>query len=264
MARDALAPIAVRLTLLLIMIFFPGRETAGQNRADVLAAKTYRSPAGRTMPYRLFVPAPLEKGRSYPLVVFLHGGGGRGDDNLKQIEGGNGFLIDLVTRPESQALYPCLVVAPQSPSREGWIEYDSITPTSQLQLVLELIDTLEKSYNVDPQRLYVMGQSMGGFGSFAVVTMRPSMFAAFVPISGGGDPTKAGAIARVPMWAFHGDEDAAVEVERSRRMVSAMTAAGGKPRYSEYKGEGHLIWSKVVREQELLPWMFAQRRGDRP
>ena len=193
-------------------------------------------------------------------MLFLHGGGGRGDDNLKQIQGGNGFIIDLLVKPESQAKYPCFVVAPQSPQQEGWIEHDSITPTHQLRLVLELIGHLERSFSIDSNRLYVLGQSMGGFGAFAIITMEPKKFAAAVSICGGGDESKAGKIAQVPIWAFHGEDDEAVRVERSRNMIAAITGAGGKPKYTEYKGEGHLIWSKVVNEPDLLPWMFTQKQ----
>jgi predicted peptidase len=213
------------------------------------------------MPYRLFIPENYTERKRYPLVLFLHGGGGRGDDNLKQIQGGNGFIIDLLTKPESQAKYPCFVVAPQSPQQEGWIEYDSITPTSQLQLVLELIGHLERSFSIDSNRLYVLGQSMGGFGTFAIITMQPKLFAAAVSICGGGDESKAGKIAHVPVWAFHGEQDEAVRVERSRDMIAAIARAGGKPKYTEYKDEGHLIWSKVVKEPELLLWMFTQKRS---
>jgi len=212
------------------------------------------------MPYRLLVPENYQANRRYPLVLFLHGGGGRGVDNVKQIQGGNGFIIDLLIKPESQARFPCFVVAPQSPQEEGWIEDDSITPTNQLRLVLELMEYLEKSFSIDRNRLYVLGQSMGGFGTFAIITMQPEVFAAAVSICGGGDESKTGRIAHLPIWAFHGEKDEAVRVERSRNMVAAITRAGGKPKYTEYKGEGHLIWSKVVNEPELLSWMFAQKR----
>jgi predicted peptidase len=90
--------------------------------------------------------------------------------------------------------------------------------------------------------------------------MQPGKFAAAVSVCGGGDESKAGTIAHLPIWAFHGEQDEAVRVERSRNMIAAITRAGGKPKYTEYKGEGHLIWSKVVREAELLPWMFNQKR----
>lgn len=247
-------------SLCLAFILCLPNALVGTQHADAFVARTYRG-HGRTMPYRLFVPDNYTRHRKYPLVLFLHGGGGRGVDNLKQIQGGNGFIIDLFVKLESQATFPCFVVAPQSPQQEGWIEYDSITPTNQLQSVLELIGHLERSYSIDSDRLYVLGQSMGGFGTFAMITLQPQMFAAAVSICGGGDERNAAKIAHVPIWAFHGERDEAVRVERSREMIAAMMRAGGRPKYTEYKGEGHLIWSRVVKEHELLPWMFRQKRA---
>lgn len=231
----------------------------GRKREDILIAKIYKGSQGRTMPYRLYVPDNYDKQKKYPLVLYLHGAGGRGDDNLKQIEGGNGYIVDLLIARSTQAKNPSVVLIPQSPG-EGWVDYDSITPTKYLALVLDLIKEIETSYSIDTQRRYVLGQSMGGFGTFAIITMQPRMFAAAVPVCGGGDESKAKAIAHIPIWAFHGELDQSVKVERSRNMVAALSKAGGKPKYTEYKGEGHLIWSKVVQEPELVPWMFSQHR----
>jgi predicted peptidase len=231
-----------------------------QKREDILVAKVYKSSQGRSMPYRLYVPENYDKQKKYPLVLYLHGGGGRGDDNRKQIEGGNGYLVDLLVSRSTQAKYPSIVVVPQSPG-EGWVGFDSITPTSYLNLVLDLIKDLDSSYSIDIDRRYVLGQSMGGFGTFAILTMQPNMFAAAVPLCGGSDESKAAQIAHVPLWAFHGELDQAVSVARSRNMIAALTKAGGKPKYTEYKGEGHTIWTRVVMEPELLPWMFSQKRS---
>jgi predicted peptidase len=231
-----------------------------QKREDILVAKVYKSSQGRSMPYRLYVPENYDKQKKYPLVLYLHGGGGRGDDNRKQIEGGNGYLVDLLVSRSTQAKYPSIVVVPQSPG-EGWVGFDSITPTTYLNLVLDLIKDLDSSYSIDTDRRYVLGQSMGGFGTFAILTMQPNMFAAAVPLCGGSDESKAAQIAHVPLWAFHGELDQAVSVARSRNMIAALTKAGGKPKYTEYKGEGHTIWTRVVMEPELLPWMFSQKRS---
>jgi predicted peptidase len=177
-----------------------------------------------------------------------------------QIKGGNEFLIDLFTKPESQAKHPCFVLAPQSHD-EGWVEYDNITPSTQLGLVLELLESLQKEYSIDERRLYVLGQSLGGFGTFAIICERPDLFAAAVPICSGGDESKAPQIANLPIWVFHGDKDEAVNVERSRGMIAALKRAGGKPKYTEYHGEGHIVWSRVASEPELLAWMFGQTRN---
>jgi predicted peptidase len=235
-------------------------EDIVKRRGALLAAKTYQGRRGQAMPYRWFVPQEYDQQKKYPLVVYLHGGGGIGRDNLKQIQGGNGFLIDLFTSAQTQTKYPCFVIAPQSHD-EGWVGYDDTTPSEQLGRVLELIEHLQQTYSIDRERLYVAGQSLGGFGTFGLLTLRPNLFAAAVPICGGGDEAKAGLMVNVPIWAFHGEKDEAVSVERSRRMIAAVRKAGGKPKYTEYRGEGHLIWQKVVREPELLPWLFSQRRA---
>jgi len=243
----------------LVLILVLAALASGQKREDVLVAKIYKGSHGQSMPYRLFVPESYDKQKKYPLVLYLHGGGGRGDDNRKQIEGGNGYLVDLLVSRSNQAKNPSIVLVPQSPG-EGWVSFDSITPTSYLSLVLDLIKDLESSYSTDVNRRYVLGQSMGGFGTFAIITMQPNMFAAAASLCGGGDESKAAQIANIPIWAFHGELDQAVSVERSRNMIAALTKAGGKPKYTEYKGEGHMIWTRVVTEPELLPWMFSQKR----
>ena len=248
-----------RLACGLSLILFLAALGVAQKREDVLVAKVYKGLHGQSMPYRLYVPENYDKQKRYPLVLYLHGGGGRGDDNRKQIEGGNSYLVDLLVSRSTQAKNPSIVVVPQSPD-EGWIRDDLITPTSYLSLVLDLIKDLEHSYSIDVDRRYVLGQSMGGFGAFAIITMQPNMFAAAVPLCGGGDETKAAQIAHIPIWAFHGELDPAVSVERSRNMIAALRKAGGKPKYTEYKGEGHTIWTRVVMEPELLPWMFSQKR----
>lgn len=248
-----------RFSFSLLAVLFLNALAFGQKRDEVLVPKVFKGSQGRTMPYRLYIPENYDKQKKYSLVLYLHGGGGRGDDNRKQIEGGNSYIVDMFVSRSTQAKYPSIVVIPQAPD-EGWVGVDTITPTSYLSLVLELIRELESSYSIDVNRRYVLGQSMGGLGTFALLTMQPNMFAAAVPVCGGGDESKAARIAHIPIWAFHGELDQAVRVDRSRNMIAALTKAGGKPKYTEYKGEGHAVWTRVVLEPELLPWMFSQNR----
>ena len=130
-----------------------------------------------------------------------------------------------------------------------------------MQLVLDLLDTLPKTTPVDPDRVYVTGLSMGGYGTWDLITRFPQRFAAGVPVCGGGDETVAAHAAKVPVWAFHSDDDTVVKVSRTRNMLAAIRAAGGQPKYFEYFGLGHGSWGRAYSEPELLPWMFAQRRG---
>ena len=211
------------------------------------------------MPYRLFVPEPYRKEKRYPLAIWLHGGAGRGSDNLKQITGGNTAGSRVWTKPSNQSGFPCFVVAPQCAEDQLWATIEKAEPTQQLLLALELIEDLQRRLSIDKRRMYVAGQSMGGFGAWSLITLHPRKFAAAIPLCGGGDETKARSLVKEHIWAFHGEVDEAVSVERSRTMIAAIKRAGGSPRYTEYKGEGHVIWEKAFNEPELLPWVFAQK-----
>ena len=113
---------------------------------------------------------------------------------------------------------------------------------------------------VDPDRVFLTGLSMGGYGTWDLAARMPDRFAAILPICGGGDIATATRIARLPIWCFHGDADDAVPVERSRQMIAAVKAAGGKPRYSELPGVGHDSWTPAYRDPAVLEWLFDQSR----
>ena len=259
MHQSKLLPVVI-LTLLFSVACSAQKLSTVAERGKILVPKVFKNQSSETLLYRVFIPRDYDAKRKYPLVLYLHGGGGRGSDNQKQLDGGNGYLIDLFTGSETQARFPSFVVAPQSPMQEGWIEYDSITPTRQLRLVYEMIGEMLRTYSIDSARIYVAGQSMGGFGTFAIISEYPNTFAAGVALCGGGDPAKVSRLVKTPIWAFHGAKDEAVPVERSRTITAAIKKAGGQARYTEYADVDHLIWPKVVKETELLPWLFAQRR----
>ena len=241
--------------------FLLPKQIVVAQKASVFLTKIYKNSRGETMPYRLFVPRGYNKQRKYPLVLWLHGGGGRGNDNVKQISGGNTLGAHVWTQPENQSRYSCFVVAPQCPENEYWTIFNTTQPSRQMQLALEILQDLQRTFNIDSQKLYVAGQSLGGFGTWSVISEHPQMFAAAVPICGGGTESEASKLIRMPIWAFHGEADQAVSVERSRKMIAAIKAAGGAPKYTEYKGVGHVIWERVFNEAELLPWVFAQTRA---
>ena len=250
---------ALFLTLLFSCAGSAQKLRSFEQREKILTPKVFRNTHGETLRYRLFIPLHYDQKKKYPLVIYLHGGGGRGNDNQQQIDGGNGYLIDFFTGDETQVRYPSFVLAPQSPM-EGWIKEDSITPTRHLHLVYGIIGELQRTYNIDAARVYVSGQSMGGFGTFAIISEYPRTFAAGVALCGGGDQSKVARLTNVPIWVFHGAKDESVAVERSRTIVEGIRKAGGKVRYTEYADTGHIIWPSVVKETELLPWLFAQRK----
>jgi poly(3-hydroxybutyrate) depolymerase len=133
-------------------------------------------------------------------------------------------------------------------------------PSTPARLALAALDALRKEFNLDPSRLYLTGLSMGGYGTWDTIARHPKLFAAAVPVCGGGDESTAPAIKDLPIWCFHGGADKTVPPERSRNMIEALKAAGGHTRYTEYPGVGHNSWDKAYAEPELPTWLFAQKR----
>jgi predicted peptidase len=219
---------------------------------------------GDRMRYLLFLPRPYENKVAYPLVLWLHGGGSRGDDLKQLLAHGDRHGIGYLARSDNQLRYPAIIVAPQCPRNKLWASANGAQPTTEIKLVLEILDRVQAEYNVDKRRLYVMGMSLGGYGTWGIIAIRPGMFAAAVPICGGGETAKAVLMKNTSIWAFHGDEDELVDVSESRRMIAALKHVGGNPRYTEYKGVGHNAWERAFAEPDLLPWMFAQRAAKQP
>lgn len=204
-----------------------------------------------TIPYRLMRPKTIGKAK-YPLLVFLHGAGDRGGDNLRQLP----TLPAQLAQAEWRSRFPCFVVAPQCPMQYWWEQTDI------RDSVLAIIDEVLGEFpEIDPSRVYLTGLSMGGYGSWALAAHRPNLFAAVVPICGSGHTEDAPKLIQVPLWAVHGDGDTVVSVEGSRRMIAAIRTAGGSPKYTELTGVGHDSWSQTYSDPEgVLAWMFSQSR----
>jgi len=222
------------------------------------------------IPYRLLAPREVMSGTKYPLVLFFHGSGERGNDNVKQLANGAGRFA----RPDSQSRFPCFFLAPQCPTQLGnqptmWTGTReqmhllklAPKPAISLQTALELSVMIQEKYPVDPDQIYVAGISMGGFATWEAVIRDPQRFAAAVPVCGGGDTTYVDRIKHIPVWAFHGADDPVVPVAYSRSMIEGMKQAGGLPRYTEYPGVGHNSWDRAYSEPDLLSWLFAQKRS---
>lgn len=225
----------------------------------------YTDESGNILLYRLLKPKMVHEQRTYPLVLFLHGLGERGNDNKAQLKWGvKNFATD-----ENMEKYPCFVAAPQCPMNDLWVALEDLSPpytmaeepAEAMRMALELVRALQQEYpQIDPKRIYVTGLSMGGFGTWDVIQRKPDLFAAAVPICSGGDTTKAERIAHIPIWAFHGVEDRLVIPEWSRDMIKAIQEAGGNPKYTEYPGIGHQSWIKAYSDPELFVWLFSQKK----
>ncbi|NQU23674.1 MAG: prolyl oligopeptidase family serine peptidase [Candidatus Nealsonbacteria bacterium] len=209
--------------------------------------------------YRLLKPE-VEAGsdKLHPLLVFLHGAGERGSDNKAQLQWGAEMMRS------AAKTHGAFVLVPQCPKGQKWAEVDWSKQTHKMPekasgpfgLTMQVIAKMQKELPIDPKRLYIMGLSMGGYGTWDAVQRYPDTFAAAVPICGGGDETAADRI-KTPIWAFHGGADGVVPVERSRKMIEAIKKAGGKPKYTEYPGVGHNSWSEAFKDPELLKWLFS-------
>jgi predicted peptidase len=218
--------------------------------------------------YRLLSPESARPGQRCPLIVFLHGAGERGDDNVKQLL----YLPDVLARPENLMRFECFALAPQCPEGLQWVDVpwgakeSSPQPAASraIKMAEAILDEVLHKWPIDEDRVYLTGLSMGGFGAWDLALRRPATFAALAPLCGGADETQVAALAHLPIWAVHGEKDTAVPVERSRRMIEAVRAAGGKPKYSELPNVAHNCWTTAYApEFGLLDWIFEQRRPSR-
>lgn len=221
------------------------------------------SPVG--FAYRLLRPAACKPGVRYPVILFLHGAGERGDDNERQVK----FLPTWMAEPRHRDTYPCFLVAPQCRTERSWSRFDwdtkqaapfQTTPTPDMAAAIAALEAVLATEPCEPARVYLTGLSMGGYGSWDLAARMPDRFAAVVTICGGGDEATAPRLADLPLWCFHGTDDPLVPVELSRSMIAAVRAAGGVPVYSELAGVGHDSWTPAYRNPALLDWLFAQRR----
>ena len=258
--------------LLLINTFILGQDAPAKDIAIAEELKKYtravwRGTEGGSLNYCYRGPDKLAPGKKYPLLFYLHGSGGRGNDNKGQLLDANG--LEAFAGQEIFAKHSAYVFAGQVPKGERWVDVawnaleHSMPPVSNsMELALEALDAFvaNKEHQVDPNRIYVMGLSMGGYGTWDAIQRRPQYFAAAVPICGGGDMALAPTLVNMPIWIWHGDKDNTIKVSRSRDMAGAIKDAGGAPRYTEVQGRGHNVWLDVWAAEELWLWLFGQSK----
>lgn len=220
-----------------------------------------------TLPYRILFPENYVKSKSYPLVLFLHGSGERGNDNEAQLIHGSTLFTDPVNRLK----YPAIVVFPQCPknsywapisSREDGFSYvNSKKPTEPMQMVIRLIKYLQKTESINSKRMYVSGLSMGGMGTYDLVCRKPKMFAAAVPICGGVSLERLKKIKNLPIRIYHGDADQIVSPEHSRNAYIELKSNGSQnAELIIFPGIGHNSWDSAFKQSDFLSWIFSNNK----
>lgn len=231
-----------------------------------------------TLPYRLLLPKNYEASKKYPLILFLHGAGERGNNNEAQLtHGWKLFLQDSIRNN-----YPAIVVFPQCSADSYWSNVEIVndtfsgsngsgnkrgfafskngTPTKSMKLLLNFVDELKENYKLNAKQLYVGGLSMGGMGTFELVRRKPKMFAAAFPICGGANPETANSLKKAKWWVFHGAKDDVVPFISSQIMVDALKASGANVKFTLYPNANHNSWDSAFAEKDLLYWLFSQKK----
>jgi len=198
-----------------------------------------------SLKYLLYLPNDYNStGSSFPLIIFLHGVGERGD-NLAQLK-----VHGIPKILENKKDFPFVVVSPQCPKDGWWTDYTDTLKT--------LIDYVKAEYNIDASRVYMTGLSMGGFGTWTMAERYPDLFAAVAPVCGGGEKQLAKYI-KSPVWAFHGAKDDVVSMQRSQEMVDAVKAIGGNVEFTIYPELGHNCWDVTYDNEELYKWFLSHK-----
>ncbi len=236
---------------------------------DDYQACIFSADNGVELKYRALLPENYDNGRKYPLVLFLHGSGERGDDNLAQLKWGGGIFSNPVNREK----YPAVVLFPQCPEDAYWAlderpiegfapdvfpENPPVTP--MLTALKELVESYTAGGKIDTKRIYIVGLSMGGMAVFDMVCRWPDMFAAAVPICGGVATERLQTAVKVPFRIFAGDADDTVPVANSRLAYLALKKYGGRVEYIEFPGVGHDSWNYAFRLPDFMEWLFAQHK----
>jgi len=236
-----------------LFLFLLGLSLCGvcSEAAQGFVQTEFKDSKGTKLRFAILKPAKIKDETKYPLVVSLHGSGGRGSEKWQ----GNCAANRALGKPENRQKYPCYIIAPTVGRNQRW-------DGAPLAALMELIKSSLKKHAIDPTRIYVTGQSMGGAGTYSAILAEPNLFAAAVPVCGRGQPDQAKKIVHIPIWIFHGELDRVVPTIASRNMVAALKKAGGKPTYTEYAGVRHNSWTPAYADKKLWEWLFAQKRKD--
>jgi len=227
-------------------------------------AREWKAPDGTVIKYRWSAPEKTELGKTYPLVLFLHGAGERGDDNSAQLTHG----VMPILKGAEKLGKPVFLIAPQCPAGQWWSPIDASKtrlsganqPNALLDGVLALVTETQQNQPIDPKRLHITGISMGGFGTWDLLGRAPGRIASAIPVCGGGDPALAAKFKQVPVWAFHGEADDVVPAQATRDMIEALEKADGKPKATYYPETGHDSWTRTYENPEVIRWMLGHSK----
>lgn len=245
------------LGLLLLSVSF-----ARAADTNAFLTRIYTNPVGKTLPYRLLLPKDYDPQQAFPMIVYLHGAAGRGNDNAEPLNWGPLLFLE----PSLRDKHRFFVVVPQCPLSSSWLELSwgglgGAKEGEALSLTLELAgNALPREFRIDPKRRYLTGVSMGGHAVWVTLARRPGFFAAAIPVCSGGSPAIVTKLAaKCPVWAFHSDDDHLVPVQQARDLVKAWREHGGIAKYTEYTGLKHSSWKKAYLEPEMFDWLFQQQ-----
>jgi predicted peptidase len=252
--------------IIYVLIFFLANNLNSQN-LELFDNKIFVF-ENDTLNYRILKPLNYDETKQYPVHLFLHGAGERGNDNVSQlIHGGKLFL-----EKENREKYKSWVIFPQCSMDDRWpsiisdnwnktFENKTTTPNKSLGLVIRLMDKFVEKKQVDKQRIYISGLSMGGMGTFEMLYRRPDMFAAATPICGNGISQLAKSYAaKVPIWIFHGSDDEVVSPKHSLKMAKAIIDSGGSPKMTLYENVNHGSWNNAFAEKDFLKWIHSKSK----
>ncbi len=255
----------IALLLVLLLLATPLTVLASRDVYEVALKFTYTKD-GTTIPYRVILPENYSDAKDYPMLLFLHGAGERGNDNESQFVNCVQYISDNL--PED-----CIIVAPQCPTDQQWVDvgfskgtfsFNDVAESNELKAVVGIVGEVQTIYSIDSDRIYVAGLSMGGYGTWDLMSRHNDIFAAAVPICGGGDPGQADILKHTPLYIFHGDVDDVVPVTGSRNMVNALEAAGSTTyEYTELIGWGHGVWNEAFKTEGLFTKLFSHKLSDR-
>ena len=247
--------------LLLIIVFLMFSNSNSQD-LELFEKETFEFEK-ETLSYRILKPLNYNSNKQYPVHLFLHGAGERGNDNVSQlVHGGKLFL-----KKENREQYNSWVIFPQAPKNDWWgykepYKFDyNVKESKAMSLVVKLMDDFIERKDVDTNRVYVSGLSMGGMGTFVILNLRPEMFAAATPICGDGDPSLVSNYSKkVPVWIFHGSDDTVVSPKKSLKMAKAIIENGGSPKITFYENVGHDSWNNAFAEKDFLKWIHSKSK----